>query len=47
MTGGIPSAAIGAAVGVLIYSVLCLVCCILVVCLLLRYGEKFSCKCTW
>lgn len=43
MAGGIPHEAVGAFVGVLIYSVFCFTLCMLFFCLLLTYGEKWSC----
>lgn len=44
MAGGIPNQAIGASVGVLIYSAVCFTLCVLVFCLLLSYGERGSCE---
>ncbi|KAH8596385.1 hypothetical protein B0O99DRAFT_593705 [Bisporella sp. PMI_857] len=42
MAGGIPSGAVGASVGVLLYSAICFFMCFLVVCLLWSYGERWT-----
>ena len=43
MSNGIPSDAVGASVGVLVYSIICWFLCTILVGLLITFGEKLSC----